>query len=356
MENEELNEDLEEELARKANIKPPRATKQEILEDEEDDLPMRQPSNKYPTGFGSSTLKNVLLNVAVTLAIIMAMGFFGGGTFVTKKDFTTNMTNISSTITQMTSDIAAKQNEVNTTLATIPDKINKAVADAIGNANSQTSQQISNLSNQVNNFNSSIQNNTDKVNSLSSKVDTNNTNFNQQVSDLTTKLASATQMIDSLNNKMSDMQDTMNDYDDRISKIEDNQIVIPTSTPDSITASVKTISNSLVASSNTSMTGSIRVELTNTTNQKINDVVLDVMIQTDIIAGYSSSSLSGASTIWQGQGIPWNMMDFMNTQWGLNLNAGETKVIYLTYTVTGTGFLPQYQNYGVPFQVDVDVI
>ena len=71
----------------------------------------------------------------------------------------------------------------------------------------------------------------------------------------------------------------------------------------SISATIKALSGMVMPSSDTSMSGAFRMQLTNNTNVAVKDIVLDVVIQTSYITGYTSASLSGGNTVWQVQGI-----------------------------------------------------
>ena len=136
-------------------------------------------------------------------------------------------------------------------------------------------------------------------------------------------------------------------------QIEDMEKVTPPSSK-AVSISTKTLGSSLMPSNDTTLTTSFRVTLVNNTATEIKDIVLSILVQTDSIVGYTSSTLSGGGTIWQGQGLPWTTREFVNTQWGLNLAANETKTIHLTLTVTGVAgstYTTTYIN-GVPYYVE----
>jgi phage shock protein A len=318
-------------------------------------------SNIIKTGEPMDIKKIGGICLAISLVVVLAMGQLGLGGWVTKKDFETNLANVTKTITQTTASINENKVAVDKAVSGIPATIQNAVQAALNTTVSSVNTQLTEIGNKVNNFNSTL---TGKIDGVSAKMETANSNIataTQKITDLTAQNTELKKNIVDLANKsdaltaqVTTLNTKVTDYETRIKALETK--ATPVSTPNAVTATVKTISNSLVATSNTTMAGSIRVLITNNTASAVSDIVLDVGIQTGVITGYTAASLSGGSTIWQGQGIPWNMIDFVNTQWGLNLAANESKTIYLTFTVTGTGFIPQYETYGVPFQVDVTVL
>lgn len=291
----------------------------------------RQP---FRLNMGGGLMQQIIVTVVVVvLLVFIGLPLFGGGSFVTKKDFETNLANVSASINQVTADVGGRQGELNAAIQGIPATVNNAVNQAVGQQLTDLSSAVSSLSSRMETIDNSIQGNS------------------QELADLGNTVATYSSTIESLKEDLEDMEERIEALESGVADTDST-----TSTRHGVTATIRTISNTLIASSNTTMSGSIRVEISNTTTAIVKDIVLEVSILTDIIQGYTHSSLAGGGTIWQGQGIPWNMMSFMNTQWGLNLAANETKVLYLTYTVTGTNFMPQYETYGVPFQVNVDVI
>lgn len=366
------------ELEKKAKNRPPDATEEEMLEDEgmqrwENEPRLR--GNKGGRGgfsissnMGGGIGKIIFVSLVVSLAVVYVLvTMINIGEFVTQKDFDNNWQGMSASINDAKTSITQSKAALDVAVANIP----KTVDGAVTAGTATYTQQIASLTTQVSSYTGNIQSNSTKIDGLTVQLNTANNNWqsytvklndlingfnttNTNVTNLQTKVSELTKSLSDANVLITTLQKQDADKEARIKVLESK--LQPAQVAKSVTASIKTISNTLVATSNTSMSGSIRVELKNNTAVAVKDIVLDIAIQTGVISGYGSSELAGAGTIWQGQGIPWNMIDFMNTQWGLNLAASETKVLYLTYTVTGTGFWPQYQTYGVPFQVSVDVL
>lgn len=279
-----------------------------------------------------------LVGLIIVISLFVSM-LWGNYSLVSKTNYGTDITGIVDDIGKLQNaissiqDVSGTVNTLNNQLGNISDKLNAlnndianlktsqgnyATKDALAQANTN----LTNIQNTLNNLQTQV-NNTKQINT-----------------------SGITASIDTLNAQVSSLED-------RIKSLEDKAVTPPLSAS-AVVATVKTISNTLIATSNTTLNGSIRIEIKNTSSVAVSDIVLDILIQTSMISGASTASLSGGGTVWQGMGTPYNMMEFMNTQWGLNLAANETKTLYLTYTVAGSGF-NIYQTTGVPFQVNVDV-
>lgn len=350
---ERKSEAVRQELDIADETRPPSATRKEI-EEAEEEARLRTPANPnkgLPFGLGTPGIgQTILVSLVVTFLVVsVLLPMFGGGGYVLKKDFDTNLGNVSDTISQLTLNMEKTNTDLATTLQGVPATVNAAMAQTTALVNN-LSQKVTAMEGTVGSYNANIQNNASQLAALTQSLNNLSTTVgpdSQKLAELTNLVQAYTAEVKRHNILVLELQEKVDEFEAMQGATEQPSSVV--------TAKVKTISNNMVATTNTTMSGSIRIELRNSTNVAIKDIVLGVSILTDNIAGYSSSSLTGAATIWQGQGIPWNMMEFMNTQWGLNLGANETRVLYLTYTVTGTGFWPQYQTYGVPFQVDVEV-
>ncbi|KKL70527.1 hypothetical protein LCGC14_2104050, partial [marine sediment metagenome] len=121
------------------------------------------------------------------------------------------------------------------------------------------------------------------------------------------------------------------------------------------------ISNSggmLVASDNNTLSAPIKITLTKPSGIAIDDIVIFVELQTEGIPNFSTVKLSGGGTAWRAGG--WQLyggdflgVEFMNTGWGLDMSANDTKKnIYTTLVITGTGYLGKEYFFDMEATVD----
>lgn len=94
--------------------KPPKPTDAEVMEEaRENEPPLLMPSVKLGSfSLGRGMLQTIVISFVMAFIALMLMGAIGGGSFVTKKDFTVNLTNMSNTMSQMAETIKTLQAEI----------------------------------------------------------------------------------------------------------------------------------------------------------------------------------------------------------------------------------------------------
>ena len=309
---------------------------------------------RKPQGLQSmimQALPAVVISLVLMFAYIAVMVL---PKYVTKTDDTANIQGILSSITTLKNAVdafpASNANDVNslkTQVAQITDQLNGL----------NTS--ISNLSNSMTNYEDKSAYTTD-LNAI--KTDINNLkNSVVGVQSNTVNLNALQNSLNDLGNKLATLQSNFTSLSANVSALK-TAIATPTPTTpaQAITTSVKTMSGALFPTSNTTLTASFRVQLTNTTNKDISDIVLGIQVQTSGIAsvGIPVYTLAGGNANWQVQGYNAIGAYFINANWGLTVKAQQTMTLYLTLTVTNSagGYLqPYYLQSGIPYQIDVQV-
>ncbi|KKL19980.1 hypothetical protein LCGC14_2460000, partial [marine sediment metagenome] len=84
--------------------KPLRATAKELEEEE----PLRPPNdpNKSRLDLGGGLGKTILVTAVVSFLVFTMIGFFGGGSFLTKQQFEDNLAGMVATLDQAKADVA----------------------------------------------------------------------------------------------------------------------------------------------------------------------------------------------------------------------------------------------------------
>jgi len=258
------------------------------------------------TGFGSPELvKTALVSLAMALLVVIGMSFMGGGTFVTKKDFETNILGLTDIVNQGKAETTALKTQVTTAIQGIPNTISSQVNSAISNATSNNANQIASLSGQV--------------------------------SALQETLNAQTEKISGLEADMASLQDTVADYEARLSVLEEQQSSTDgDSSSSGVTAKIETQFFDYVSLPRDTITEVIvplRLKITNNTNVDEEDIQLIVSfepeswVSLDWAAGYPK--LEGSPSLWSMYGNSTYGMVFVNG-WGLSLDANTSRTYQLS--------------------------
>lgn len=161
---------------------------------------------------GGASMKQVALLVLVGIIVsVIAVNVLFLGNYVSKKDFTTNIQNMNTTVEQaksgLTQIVQAVQNTVNQFPATISSQIN----DAVNKATTGMTAQIATQQSQVNNMASAV---TDKATKADiSGINTNITNqvnqLNTKITDLQTKITTDGATITALTTRIKTLEDNL---------------------------------------------------------------------------------------------------------------------------------------------------
>lgn len=311
------------------------------LEDDELNIPAPPPVGQ-PSRFnlGNDVKKTVAISFVVAIVVFVGMGMFGGGAFVTKSDFEANMSGITASVDQAKADMEKITGDANAAIAKANADIAAAVQSVPATISTQVSNQINTSLGQINN----------QLNVLSSKLDT----MSNAVDQTATNMYNANKAIEELQAQVVTLEEDIQDLQERVDELE-NAGGGSTSNDAGVTVKVTKMSSLLIPTSVTKLKGQFKVELANTTNQDIDDLILDVYIETGVTYdGMVDFTLEGGTTLWEGYG--WGgaqSYNFVNSQWGLNLDANKTKTLYLTMEIiggTGANF-----TQAVPYNVDVTV-
>ena len=148
-------------------ITPPKATRQEVIEDEPGwQPPMRQekPASRMSFGNSGGIGKMALVSLVVAILVMLLLGMMGGGTFVTKKDFETNMANMAVSVNEATAS-------VNAAVQGLPNTVSSTVNNAISQQTASLNDSINKMNGTVANLQSSVSQVSNDVGALSAKID-----------------------------------------------------------------------------------------------------------------------------------------------------------------------------------------
>lgn len=172
---------------------PPSVTPQEVAEEEmEFQPPLKQPKPASSISIGGGIGKTALVSLVVAVLVMILMGMMGGGSFVTKKDFETNMANMAVSVNDATASVNTSLASVNSAIQGLPNTVSSTVNTAI-------SQQTSDINKSISQMSASVSSLSADVSALSTKMDKN--------------------MV-TLDEKITEIQTQMEDYDTRITDLE----------------------------------------------------------------------------------------------------------------------------------------
>lgn len=290
------------------------------------------PVIKKPKTSRNEALTLIGVAVAVSLLIIYALG---GVIFVKSGNYNTDITGI-------VDDIAALKTAV----------VN--LEGNVGNNDSLTSQVIS-INQQISSLSSAIE--AIKSSPTDSATKSELSAISGTLSSLQTTVSNLQSQINNI--QLPDMSGITTQINNLQTQIDALKVVTPTSTDvtEQLTVSVKAMSASLYPTDNVTLTSAFKVQITNNTDKAITDIVLGIQVQTTGILGNPVYTLSGGNTQWQTVGYNAAGAYFVNTVWGLNVDAGKTIALYLTLKARNTAYNYEtlYSNVGVPYNVDARV-
>ena len=168
--------------------KPPTATPQEMGEEEEFQPPLKPAKSVSHLGNGGAIGKTALVSLVVAVLVVVLMGMMGGGSFVTKKDFETNMANMAVSVNDATASVNTALSSVNTAVQGLPTTVSSTVNNAL-------SQQTSDINTAIGTMSASV-------------------------STLSTDVAALSTKMDAQNEKITEIQTQMTDYGTRITALE----------------------------------------------------------------------------------------------------------------------------------------
>lgn len=269
-----------------------------------------------------------IVSALVFIIGIVLVGMAGGVQLVTKKDFNTNITLMNTSIGEAQASADAVSASVEASLASIPSAVNTAVATVTASVDAKIAAGIAGKADQAN-----ITTLSTSIAAASTKIAT----ANAEIDALQTDAAANLVTITALQTDIAELRVQIT----ALEVIQEEEII---AAQDAVQLDVTTMGYALLPNTaNTSISTSFRIDLTNTTNARIDDIVLDIFVDTNVPqADAVSWSLTGGGTVWQSAGYWYaGSLEFMNTQWGLNVDAGATKRLYLTLTIVGT---PDVEN------------
>lgn len=247
---EQLEQELEDAKKKLAEAtKPPKATREDI-EEVEPLISPTPPSGGMAQFLSGGTFKMAFVSFLVTILVVTGLGAFGGGSFVTKNDFTKNIQDVVSAMDAVQTNVADKQKSVDDAVAQLPSQVTNAVNQQIGDLKSM------------------VQSSSSQVSDMATQVD----NFNTNMSGFSSTLATLTDKINTL-------EDQIADYEDRIAELEEQSTETPTSDgvarSGDITADIDWDDDWQVGSDNASVICLFRLKVYNDTDEVLEDLWLD---------------------------------------------------------------------------------
>ena len=292
-------------------------------------------SNMKQGGMTDGLIK--IVGVALVVAAIVSyitVPMWG----VNPTNYKTDITNIVGDIATMKTNVSSATANLKTTSDAIPNQINTALSNAMTQINSN-----------INAANSNAQAAKDLATTANNQANNANTQINTQIAAVTKAYTDQITVLSKTVTDQKAMMDIMTTnakaLSDRVTVLE-TKAITPTATSKNVSATVK-VQNSVMfatapvpvgtgATSPSTLVSSFRINLVNNTNVAVSDLVLDIVVAANINpSDIQSMSMTGGGTIWQVQGQFTGQPEFVNTQWGLNLDANQSKTLYLTLTVTG---------------------
>lgn len=350
------------------NPKPP--VSKEMLdqmkrERQERGYPMSDSGGNYPPNQGSpknnSNLKQYGIMAIISLVACFLLAYFG---------YLPNIVKVS----EYNSKITAFQGTIdslNANFKTLSDSIATAIDTKITTANAPNLTKITNMQAQVDNMAGVVKGLSDRIDQAKSQAEISYANS----TDFTNKINNLSSQVTELNTKITNLQTTLatytpltsyNELASKVSALETkvNAYITPiaTNVPSGVTLKLTQLSDSLLPTDDPATTGStatsllqasFKIVLTNTTTVDKEDVIIGLQVQTETIPNISGVSLTSSPSLsWIGSGWYSYSSEYRNS-WGLTLEAGKSKTIYITLNIRGRDTTPYTNTYG--YQVDAEV-
>ena len=124
--------------------KPPKATQDEI----DGDLPLPPPVNvnKPRLSMGGGGLgMTIIVSAVIAFLVFTLIGFSGGGSFLTKKDFEANVAGMVETLNQAKAEVVVLQGTLDTAIAGLPNTVLTQINTVITSVNTKVSTLETNL-------------------------------------------------------------------------------------------------------------------------------------------------------------------------------------------------------------------
>lgn len=280
----------------------------------EDDLTVTPPPSPAAQSsrfnLGNDIKKMIAVSLITAIVVFVGFGMFGGGAFVTKKDFAANMEGITATVDKAKSDMEKITNDANAAVA----KANADIAAAVQSVPATVSTQVST---QINTF---VSQTNSQLSALSSKVST----LEQTVSQMVTSLGNT-------NSAVEDLQAQVTELEQRIIELETPPSNGTSSAP--FTVESRIISKSMsydAATGNTTISFGVKLVLTNEQSRDLEDIELEVPMEVHayVITG------TGEILIWHDQASKWYLTD-MDREYSIGEGAGYAVLTGTDMTLDG---------------------
>lgn len=317
--------------------------------DDDLNIPTPPPSTKTARkfDFDRDTAKTVVVSLVVALVVFVGMGMFGGGTFVTKKNFASNMAEVAVTIDKAKTDMDKIKTDANTAVS----KANSDVATAVQSIPATISNQVSGQ------INTSIGQLNNQLNTISSKVDTMSKAVDQTATNMDNvnkNIEKLQGQVTSLEQKVQDLEKSLGDYETRIKALETTTTTSSggqeVDVDGELSVSLQTQFFDYVlhpmSSGQNEVQTPLRLTITNNSPNDVSDIRLSVVFQPQSYSAVNWASgypkLVGGATTWQSYGYTSLGMYFVNG-WGLSVKSGKSVTINLIlYTKMATDLTTDY--------------
>lgn len=322
------------------SLRPPRATPQDLINEIE---PPITPGGNENMGtrvkLGGGVIQTVIVSLVVAIVVFVGMGMVGFGNFVTKKDFTTNLQGVVTTLDKAKSDITNMQKAVDTAITGISDKVNTQVNTAVSGQMGEVNNRINALSAKIDTAQSQIQtalaNSTDalsKSNSLSGSL----ANINSSLEDILADFNSLKQTVSSFTTNMTALDTRLKVVETKLAS-GSGGTGGSSALPFTYTVAVINESDNTTTTDNISHKSSLslKLTLTNTTDKALEDIGMFIPIEIDFSHGTiinKTMSLTGWTIQDNGAGYGYSVFSLKGHS--IKLNANEKKKIYFDITLS----------------------
>ena len=326
-------------------------------------------------GVSSSLKQNLLVSGIVAIVIILGLGAIGGGSFVTKKDFETNLANLNATLEAAVTEMNEGQSEIEAQIANFPNVVNEEVAIGFGGLRESFLEAEASVVEST----KAINENTARIEELPAKIESRivqaeaeaqaavdrlTDKYNNSIAGSDKLAADIEELTAWFVQKESELAATNESLDRMEADLDgkpsgyvgDDSDDVDSESP--ITIKISNSGGMLVASSDTVLSAPIKLTLTKVAGLAVEDIVIILELQTEGVPNFESVKLEGGGTTWRASG--WQSSsgrfytaEFMNTGWGLDMSASDTKKnIYSTLVITGSGYLEKEYLFDMEATVD----
>lgn len=298
--------------------KPPAATRAELAQELPPEPPItpERPRGRSASGLLENTwFKAIASSVAAVVVIVYAlMPMFGGGSYVTKQDFESNISNISVTLNEAIGNLNAKTTELDDAINNLPNTVKSEVTSALATQLATVNQQVADVVSDVSQYDSIIE----SLKSNSTTALQQNAELREDINALITELDEVITLVASL--------------EAEVAVLVEEETTSPSNVP--VTAVIRQQTNYLMVNETDNVSyGVMRMTIENTSDKELTDIVIGLY--------FNCTTIPTTGTVIGGM-LPWiptqySALYYRSGGWGYSIQANSKLVFEVSVKFNNIG-------------------